>query len=91
MKNKITMPDVFKNPKYRGKHVILAAGKIYTAKTGDGAVEILRKLEKTHPDITPEVAYMPKARSLNFNIFDSMKSRHCWVAWDFWKRLKPIL
>ena len=64
MKNKISMMDIFKNPRYRGKHVILAAGKIYTAKTGEGAAEILRKLEKSHPDITPEVAYLPKARSL---------------------------
>lgn len=58
------MSDIFKNPRYRGKHVILAAGKIYTAKTGEGAAAILKKLEKTHPNVTPEVAYLPKARSL---------------------------
>jgi len=63
-KHKISMPNIFKNPHYRGKHVILAAGKIYTAKTGEGAAEILRKLEKKHPKIVPEVAYLPKARSL---------------------------
>lgn len=40
------MLDIFKSPRYRGKHVILAAGKIYTAKTGDGAAEILEDLEK---------------------------------------------
>lgn len=64
MKKKVSMMDIFKNPRYRGKHVILAAGKIYTAKTGDGAAEILRKLRKEYPDITPEVAYLPKAHSL---------------------------
>ncbi|OGK11910.1 hypothetical protein A2954_06450 [Candidatus Roizmanbacteria bacterium RIFCSPLOWO2_01_FULL_37_12] len=64
MKKIITMPDIFKNPRYRGKHVILAAGKIYTAKTGEGAAEILKKLEKKYPDITPEIAYLPKVRSL---------------------------
>ena len=64
MSKKVTMPEIFKNPRYRGKHVILAAGKIYTAKTGEGVEEILKKLEKTHPNITPEVAYLPKARSL---------------------------
>ncbi|MBI1869540.1 hypothetical protein HYS11_01070 [Candidatus Gottesmanbacteria bacterium] len=63
-KKKITMTDVFRNPRYRGKHVILAAGKIYTAKTGEGASEILKKLEKTHPNVIPEIAYLPKARSL---------------------------
>ncbi len=58
------MPDIFRNPRYRGKHIILAAGKIFTAKTGDGALEILKKIRKKYPDVTPEVAYLPKARSL---------------------------
>lgn len=60
------MMEVFKNPRYRGKHVILAAGKIYTAKTGEGAEEILRKLEKSHPNVTPEIAYLPKEKYLTF-------------------------
>ena len=64
MKTKIAMYDIFKNPRYRGKHVVLAAGKIYTAKTGEGAAEILKKLEKTQPNVIPEVAYLPKAHSL---------------------------
>jgi len=67
-KDKISMLDIFKNPRYRGKHVILAAGKIYTAKTGEGAAEILKKLERKHPKIVPEVAYLPKARSLILKI-----------------------
>ncbi len=58
------MTDIFKNPHYRGKHVILAAGKIYTAKTGDGAADILEKIRKKFPKITPEIAYLPKAHSL---------------------------
>lgn len=58
------MIDIFKNSRYRGKHVVLAAGKIYTAKTGEGAAEILKKLEKKYPKVIPEVAYLPKARSL---------------------------
>lgn len=66
MKQKITMHDIFKNPRYRGKHVILAADKIYTAKTGEGAAAILKKVRKTNPDVTPEVAYLPKAHALTF-------------------------
>lgn len=58
------MIDIFKNPRYRGKHVVLAAGKIYTAKTGEAIEELLKKLEKKHPKVVPEVAYLPKARSL---------------------------
>lgn len=64
MSKKLSMMDIFKNPRYRGKHVILAAGKVYTAKTGEGAADILKKLEKTHPHTVPEVAYLPKAHSL---------------------------
>ncbi len=64
MKKQITVHDIFGNPRYRGKHIIIAAGKVYTAKTGEGAAEILRKLEKTKPDVVPEIAYLPKGRSL---------------------------
>lgn len=60
MKKAITTMDIFKNSRYRGKYVILAAGKVYTAKTGEGAAEILKKLEKKHPRVTPEVAYPSK-------------------------------
>ncbi|KKQ75956.1 MAG: hypothetical protein US96_C0001G0032 [Candidatus Woesebacteria bacterium GW2011_GWB1_38_5b] len=63
-KQKVSMNDVFGNPRYRGKHVILAAGKIYTAKTGEGAAKILKDIRKNNPDVTPEVAYLPKAHSL---------------------------
>ena len=58
------MMNIFKTSRYRGKHVILAAGKIYTAQTGEKAEKILKKLEKTLPHVTPEVAYLPKGRSL---------------------------
>lgn len=58
------MMNIFKNPRYRGKHVILAAGKIYTAKTGEGASEIIKKIREKYPNVTPEVAYLPKAHSL---------------------------
>lgn len=68
MQKKVLMMDIFKNPRYRGKHVILAGGKIYTAKTGDGAADILRKLRQKNPDIIPEVAYLPKAHSLIFSL-----------------------
>lgn len=54
------MMEVFKNPRYRGKHVIIVAGHIFTAKTGEGAAKILREAEKKFPKATPEVAYLPK-------------------------------
>ena len=64
MKKAITMIDIFKSHRYRGKHVVLAAGKVYTAKTGDGAAEILKKIRKSHPNVTPEVAYLSNAHPL---------------------------
>ena len=52
--------DFLNNPRYRGKHIILAAGRVYTAKTGDKAAEILQKIRKKYPGVTPETAFMPK-------------------------------
>lgn len=58
------MSDIFRDPRYQGKHVILAAGKVYTAKTGKDAAKILKNVREKHPEITPEIAYLPKAHSL---------------------------
>jgi len=60
----VSMTDIFKNRRYRGKHVILAAGRVYTAKTGEGAAKILETIRKKYPKETPEIAYLPKAHSL---------------------------
>lgn len=64
MSKQLSMMDIFKNPRYRGKHIILVAGKVYTAKTGEGAAEILKTIREKYPDVTPEIAYLPKAHSL---------------------------
>lgn len=55
--------DILSNPRYRGKHIILVAGKVFTARTGEGANKILDKIKKKYPDKTPEVAYLPKNQS----------------------------
>lgn len=59
-----TINDVFGNPYYRGKHIVLIKGRIFTAKTGEGASKILKRVIDKYPDEIPEVAYLPKARSL---------------------------
>ena len=64
MVKKISMMDVFKNSKYRGKHIVLVDNKIFTAKTGEGASKILTEVRVKYPDQTPEIAYLPKAQSL---------------------------
>lgn len=58
------MKEVFSNPRFRGKHVILVAGKVFTAETGQGAAKILEKVLKKYPKETPEVAYLPATRFL---------------------------
>lgn len=59
MKKRISMMDIFKNPRYRGKHVILVSGKVYTAKTGKEASKILEEVRKKNPRAIPEIAYLP--------------------------------
>lgn len=73
-KKKTTMSDVFKNPRYRGKHIILAAGKIFTAKTGEGASKILEKIRKKFPKETPEIAYLPKVHSLTLGFIETFNT-----------------
>lgn len=58
------MHDIFSNPRYRGKHVVLIANKIFTAKTGPGVSQIIDKVRIKYPNEIPEVAYLPKARTL---------------------------
>lgn len=58
------MVKVLNNPAYKGKHVIIIAGKIFTAKTGREVNRILDKLEKKYPKAIPAITYIPKADAL---------------------------
>ena len=60
MKKKISMHQVFQNPRYRGKHIVIALGKLYTAKTGEEVEKIFKKIRKEHPRAIPEYTYIPK-------------------------------
>lgn len=60
----ISMINVMSNPKYRGKHVIVIGGKVFTAKSGPEANKILDKLEKLYPKETPAITYIPKTDTL---------------------------
>lgn len=67
MKNKskkLTMINIMSNPVYRGKHVIVAAGRVFTAKTGEGASKILEKIRREYPKQIPEITYIPNADTL---------------------------
>jgi hypothetical protein len=62
--HKEDMLKIMSNPRYRGKHVIAVDGKVFTAKTGEGASKILAKVRKKYPDKTPAITYIPDADAL---------------------------
>lgn len=63
-KKKITMEKVFKDSAYRGYHVVVVAGKVYKAKTGERAAKILREVRQKYPKEIPAVTYIPDADAL---------------------------
>ncbi len=58
------MFQVMNNPFYKGKHIIVVAGKVFTAKTGISANKILERLEKKYPNDIPAITYIPKSDTL---------------------------
>ena len=61
MKN--LMSKVYKNPKYKGRHIIIG-GKVYTTKTGRASSDLLEKLLKKYPKEIPSITYIPAEDSL---------------------------
>ena len=55
---------VISNPKYRGRHLVMIAGKVFAAKTGRGAAKIFDRVTKKYINQTPTIAYVPKADTL---------------------------
>ena len=60
----IMMINIMSDPKYRGRHIIVIAGKVYSTKTGTQANKLLDKLEKKYPQETPAITYIPKTDTL---------------------------
>lgn len=60
----LTMVSVLSNPRYRGKHVVVVKGKVYTAGSGKEANRIVDKLEKLYPTEVPALTYIPKGDAL---------------------------
>lgn len=63
---KIDMIKLMSNPAYKGKHIIVVAGKIFTARTGRGASKILDMAREKYPHEIPAITYIPKADTLIF-------------------------
>ena len=55
---------IYKDPKYKGKHIIIIGGKIYATKTGRAKTEILEKLLKKYPKEIPTITYIPTEERL---------------------------
>ena len=58
------MIAIMGDPKYKGKHIIVVKGEVFTAKTGKLANTLLDKLEKRYPKEIPVITYVPKADTL---------------------------
>ncbi len=66
------MERVLNDPQYKGKHFVLVAGKVFTARTGEGAAKILEEVDRDYPDEVPAITYIPDADTLIHPHFVSM-------------------
>ena len=61
---KITMQMAMNDPRNRGYHIIVSAGKLFKARTGEGASKILDDVRRQHPKEIPAISYIPDADTL---------------------------
>jgi len=61
---KITMEMVLNDPRYKGYHVIVAAGKVFKARTGERASVLLDEVRRKYPKEIPAITYIPDADTL---------------------------
>jgi hypothetical protein len=61
---KVDMDKVLSDPRYRGKHVIAVADKVFTSKTGEKAGKILEMVHRDYPKEIPQITYIPEAETL---------------------------
>ena len=61
---KVSMINIMSNPVYRGKHLIVVSGKVFTARTGERASKILEEIRRKYPKETPSITYIPDADTL---------------------------
>jgi len=61
---RITMEIVMGDPDYRGYHVIVVAGKVFKAKTGERASKILDEVRRKYPKEIPAITYIPDVDTL---------------------------
>lgn len=57
-------PEIFSNPAYFGKHVVVIDHEVFEATTGEEAVRILEEVRTKYPGKKPVLAYIPKEETL---------------------------
>lgn len=74
------MEEVMNDPRYRGFHVVVAGGEVFTAKTGERASQLLTEAQKKYPKEIPEITYLPDADTLIFrNEIPPLMGRHLFL------------
>lgn len=54
------LSKILANPKYRGKHIVVVNGKVFSANTGQEAARIFREAVKKYPQKKPTITYIPQ-------------------------------
>jgi len=55
---------VCENPRYRGKHLVVVAGRVYVARTSKDLSRLVDRALQRYPGVTPTLVYVPKVESL---------------------------
>ena len=58
------MEMVLNDPSYQGFHVVVTAGKVFKARTGEKASQLLAAARKKYPKEIPAITYIPDADTL---------------------------
>lgn len=65
------LSKILSSPKYRGKHVVVVNGKVFSAVTGQEAARIFKQVTKKYPQKKPTITYVPKEDTLILIIYGS--------------------
>ena len=56
--------ELYRDPRYAGRHVVVVGEKVYAAKTGEEKTRILARVMKAHPKARPLITYIPEEEAL---------------------------
>jgi hypothetical protein len=58
------MLNVMSNPRYKGRHIVVVKGKVFTAGTGKQVNKLLDRLELQYPHDRIALTYIPRGDTL---------------------------